>query len=220
MMVAGFMLALVSCTGHYKIDGVVDTIGYEGRQITLIEYLPFRTTRIDSCTVSHGRFQMKGVVDSIRFVFLCKDSRPIIPIYIERGHAVVKMHPTETTVSGTRQNDLFYRFLKKKIDCDNHFEEVSQQHRNLMRSGASARMIDNIQDSLQVIVDECETMICSFMADNYSEPAAVGIFMMLSAQPTREIPDLLKRILDAAPEEFLSQSYVSSYIRRMGYERD
>lgn len=220
MMVAGLVLALTSCTGHYKIDGVVETFGYEGRQITLIEYLPFRTTRIDSCIVNRGHFEMKGVVDSTRMVFLCKDSRPIIPIYIEKGHAKVKLLPTEMTVSGTRQNDLFYRFLKKKIDCDNHYEDVSQQHRTLVRSGASSNITDPVQDTLRMIVAECESMICSFMVDNYDEPAAVGIFMMLSGQPTNEIPDLIKRILDAAPDEFLHQSYVSGYIRRMGYERN
>ena len=220
IIAAGLMLAMMSCAGHYKIDGVVETIGYEGRELSLVEFLPFRTTRIDSCRVNHGKFQMKGKVDSTRLVFLCKDSRPIIPLYIEKGHARIRLLPTEMTVSGTRQNDLFYSFLKKKIAIDNRYEDMSQKRISMSRTGLDSRNIEMIQDSLRIIVDECEEMICSFMAENYNEPAAVGVFMMLSVSPTNEVPDLLKRILDAAPDDFLSQSYVDGYTHRMGYDRN
>lgn len=216
---AGLVLAMVSCTGTYRIDGVVDTFGYEGRELSLIEFLPYRTTKYDSCRVDHGRFQMKGKADSTRLVFLCKDNHPIIPVYIEKGRAKVRILPTEMTVSGTRQNDLFYSFLQQKILYDNRFEDLSQRRMSMSRSGMDSRRMELIQDSLRMIVDECEDMICSFMADNYNEPAAVGVFMMLSAGPSNEVPLLVKRILDAAPDKFLSQSYVSGYVNRMGYVR-
>ena len=217
---AGMVLAMMSCTRTYTIDGVVETIGYEGRELSLIEFLPYRTTKIDSCKVVQGKFQMKGKADTTRLVFLCKDNRPIIPVYIEKGHSQIRILPTEMTVSGTRQNDLFYSFLKKKIDIDNRYEEMSQKRMGRTLSTLDARNMEMIQDSLRLIVDECEEMICTFMADNYEEPAAVGVFMMLSASPTNEIPSLVKRILDAAPEDFLSQSYVSGYTNRMGYDRN
>lgn len=219
LTLAGLMLAMVSCTKHYRIDGVVETFGYEGRELSLVEFLPYRTTRIDSCIVNHGKFQMKGTVDTTRLVFLCKDNRPIIPVYIEKGHAQIRLLPTEMTVSGTRQNDLFYSFLKKKIAIDNRYEDMSQKRFTLARSGMDARTMELIQDSLKMIVDECEEMICSFMAENYKEPAAVGVFMMLSVSPNNEISPLVRRILDAAPDYFLSQSYVSGYTKRTGYDR-
>ena len=220
MTLAGLMLALVSCTGHYKIDGVVETLGYEGRELSLIEFLPYRTTKYDSCVVNHGRFQMTGKADTTRLVFLCKDNRPIIPIYIEKGNAKVSLLPTEMTVSGTRQNDLFYSFLKKKIAYDNLYEDLSQRRFTMSRQGLDSRRMEIIQDSLRIVVDECEDMICSFMADNYDEPAAVGVFMMLSAGPTNEVSSLVRRILDAAPDEFMRQSYVNGYISRTGYARN
>ena len=220
MTLAGLMLALASCTGHYKIDGVVETLGYEGRELSLIEFLPYRTTKYDSCVVNHGRFQMTGKADTTRLVFLCKDNRPIIPIYIEKGNAKVSLLPTEMTVSGTRQNDLFYSFLKKKIAYDNLYEDLSQRRFTMSRQGLDSRRMEIIQDSLRIVVDECEDMICSFMADNYDEPAAVGVFMMLSAGPTNEVSSLVRRILDAAPDEFMRQSYVNGYISRTGYARN
>lgn len=220
MTLAGLMLALTSCTGHYRIDGVVETLGYEGRELSLIEFLPYRTTKYDSCVVNHGRFQMTGKADTTRLVFLCKDNRPIIPIYIEKGNAKVSLLPTEMTVSGTRQNDLFYSFLKKKIAYDNLYEDLSQRRFSMSRQGLDSRRMEIIQDSLRIVVDECEDMICSFMADNYDEPAAVGVFMMLSAGPTNEVSSLVRRILDAAPDEFMRQSYVNGYISRTGYARN
>ena len=220
MTLAGLMLALASCTGHYKIDGVVETLGYEGRELSLIEFLPYRTTKYDSCVVNHGRFQMTGKVDTTRLVFLCKDNRPIIPIYIEKGNAKVSLLPTEMTVSGTRQNNLFYSFLKKKIAYDNLYEDLSQRRFTMSRQGLDSRRMEIIQDSLRIVVDECEDVICSFMADNYDEPAAVGVFMMLSAGPTNEVSSLVRRILDAAPDEFMRQSYVNGYISRTGYARN
>ena len=219
LTVAGLMLALASCTGHYRIEGVVETFGYEGRELSLVEFLPLRATRIDSCRVNHGRFYMKGPVDSTRLVFLCKDGHPIIPVYIEKGHAKIKILPTDMTVSGTRQNDLFYSFLKKKIEIDNRYEDMSQRRVSMSRLGFDSRRMELIQDSLRMIVDECEEMICSFMAENYNEPAAVGVFMMLSSAPSNDVPTLVKRILDAAPDDFLSQSYVNGYTDRMGYDR-
>lgn len=220
MTLAGLMLAFASCTGHYKIDGVVETLGYEGRELSLIEFLPYRTTKYDSCVVNHGKFQMTGKADTTRLVFLCKDNRPIIPIYIEKGNAKVSLLPTEMTVSGTRQNDLFYSFLKKKIAYDNLYEDLSQRRFSMSRQGLDSRRMEIIQDSLRIVVDECEDMICSFMADNYDEPAAVGVFMMLSAGPTNEVSSLVRRILDAAPDEFMRQSYVNGYISRTGYARN
>lgn len=219
VFVAGFMLALMSCTNQYRIDGVVETFGYEGRELSLIEFLPNRITKFDSCVVNHGKFQMKGPADTIRLVFLCKDGRPITPVYIEKGHATVRLLTTEMTVSGTRQNDLFYSFLKKKIEIDDRYEDMSQRRVALSRSGLDPRRRELIQDSLRMIVDECEEMICSFMAENYNEPAAVGVFMMLSSGPSNGVPSLVKRILDAAPDDFLSQSYVNGYTDRMGYDR-
>lgn len=216
---AGMMLAMMSCAGHYRIDGVVETFGFEGSELSLIEFLPYRTTKFDSCIVNHGRFQMKGRIDTTRLVFLCRDDRPVIPVYMEKGRTRISLMPTEMTVAGTRQNDLFYSFLKKKIAIDNRYEDISQKRMSMSSNSFDPRRMELMQDSLRMIVGECEEMICSFMAENYKEPAAVGVFMMLSASPSNEVPPLLRRILDAAPEYFLSQSYVNGYTRRTGYVR-
>ena len=138
---------------------------------------------------------------------------------MEKGRTKVTIMPTEMTASGTRQNDLFYSFLQKKIAIDNRFEDLSQRRSSMSRSGFDSRKMELVQDSLRMIVDECEEMICSFMDQNYNEPAAVGVFMMLSAGPSTEISPLLRRILDSAPKEFLDKSYIKYYTGRVNYAR-
>ena len=78
---------------------------------------------------------MKGRADTTRLVFLCKDNHPITPVYIEKGRISIKLLSTEMTVSGTRQNDLFYSFLNKKIEIDNRYEDMTQKRISMSRSG-------------------------------------------------------------------------------------
>ena len=219
LIIASLALAFVSCAGLYNINGIVETSGFEGRELSLIEFLPSGTTKYDSCVVNHGRFQMKGCVDSTRMVFLCREGQPLTPVYLERGNITISLLPTKMQVSGTRQNDLFYTFLHQKVACDNRYEDMIQHRLSLSRTGMDAERMEVIQDSLRIIVDECEDMIFSFMKQNYNEPAAVGVFMMLSAGPSNEVSPLIRRILDAAPDKFLRESYVNGYIRRVGYAR-
>ena len=209
MTLAGLMLALASCTGHYKIDGVVETLGYEGRELSLIEFLPYRTTKYDSCVVNHGRFQMTGKADTTRLVFLCKDNRPIIPIYIEKGNAKVSLLPTEMTVSGTRQNNLFYSFLKKKIAYDNLYEDLSQRRFTMSRQGLDSRRMEIIQDSLRIVVDECEDTNFAIIVHSSSD-FIIDFARVLPGVPKAPIksrvilaPEHAKRLLTALQENIM-----------------
>lgn len=216
------LAALASCGGRYHIEGVVDAFGYEGRRLNLVEFHPEGSIIYDSCVVNGGRFQMSGRTDSIRLMFLCKgtDADVIIPFYLEKGRSRIEIHPTDKKVSGTRQNELFYTFFKRKIEIDNRYEDLSLRKMSLYRSGLNSKLIQSLQDSLCMTVNECEDMIVSFMEENYLEPAAVGVFMMLSTQESQEIPSLLRRILDAAPNEFLSQTPIKLYTERTHYKRN
>ena len=60
--------ALAACGRSTYIDGTVDTYGFEGRTLTIVEFLHSSVIH-DSCLVSHGKFGMKGKTDDIRLVF-------------------------------------------------------------------------------------------------------------------------------------------------------
>lgn len=213
------ILLLSACKGNYNIQGSVDAFGYEGCSMSLVEFTANGINVIDTCRVHHSSFQMNGSFDSIRFVMLCKDSIPVMPMYLEKGKTQISIKPTEMRASGTRQNDLFYAFLDDKNEIDNRFDEMMQKHLQLVQADViDSGELQVVRDSISTIIRECEDLITSFIMENSKERVAVGVFSMLLG-PTDQISPLVKRILDTAPEEFLLNPTVGNYIQRVGYQR-
>lgn len=216
---AGLVMLLASCH-HYSLEGTVSAYGYEGHSLSLVEFKQDGVVVHDSCVVNHGRFAMNGSVDSTRFVLLCKDGEPVIPMYMEKGNINVNITCTEMTVSGTRQNDLFYSFLKEKNAIDSRYDEMQQKSIQLAQSGMVNRNeIKAVRDSIGIIISECENLIYGFVSSNYSEQAAIGVFSMLLFGAPNEVSPLINRILQTAPESFFAEPAVSEYVRRVGYSR-
>lgn len=219
--VTGTIAALAACgRSTYIIDGTVDTYGFEGKTLTIVEFTPHSSVIHDSCLVSHGKFGMKGMTDDIRLVFLCRDDQPIMPLYLESGRVRVIIQTSGIQCSGTRQNDLLSSFLMQKKPLDNMYDDVWRRRMEMLRSGSVDRdIMSRLQDSLQSIVSECENLIYSFITSNYNEKASVGVFAMLTVNPGTRISTLMKRILDEAPEDFLENPAIKDYIQRAGYVR-
>lgn len=213
------VLLVSSCKSEYSVEGSVDSFGYEGCSMSLVEFAMDGFNVIDSCRVLHSRFQMNGPVDSVRFVMLCKDSIPVLPMYLEKGNTVIKISPTGMRVSGTRQNDLFYSFLDEKNDIDNRFDEMQQRRMQIMQSDViDSEELQIVHDSLSTIIRECEDLITTFILSNTREQAAIGVFSMLLGQYDHMSP-LVRRILDSAPDSFFKNPTVAEYTAKVGYVR-
>lgn len=216
---AGLVMLLASCH-HYSLEGTVSAYGYEGHSLALVEFNQDGFVIHDSCVVNHGRFEMNGSVDSTRFVLLCKDGQPVIPMYMEKGKINVNITCTEMAVSGTRQNDLFYSFLKEKNAIDSRYDEMQQKSIQLAQSGTmNQKEMKEVRDSISTIISECENLIYGFVSSNYSEQAAIGVFTMLLGGAPNEVSPLINRILESAPGSFFDVPSVSEYVRRVGYSR-
>ena len=203
--------ALASCGSRYCIDGSADLYGYDGKQLSAVVYDGSRFVSVDSCEVRHGRFSMEGLIDSVRFAVLCCDSRPVLPLFLEKGNITVKMSASGLDVSGTRQNNLLYEFLARKKELDNRFEDMFQQRENIAASRFEA--------DVKKMVQEAEDYFYNFISSHYEEPVGLSVFvMMCDAQPRDgQMTPLIKRILDSAPESFLKKKFVRNYISRCGY---
>ena len=216
----GVVLVSVSCGSNYVIEGTVGAYGYEGQLLTVVEFTPYSSTTFDSCLVSHGKFNMKGKTDQTRLVFLCRNGQPVLPLYLERGKTTVSIEPTDIQRGGTRQNELLNSFLISKKPLDNKYDDVWQKRVELMRSGRiDNERMSELQDSLRLIVTECEELIYNFISSNYREEAATGVFAMLTATSGRQISPLMRRVLDDAPEKFINSPIVQDYIGRTGYTK-
>lgn len=214
-------LMCASCMGSYQIEGNVDGHGYDGHVMSLVEYTQQGFQVLDSCMVNHGAFSMDGATDTVRFVMLCKDYVPVIPMYLEKGRTKVRLSPTEMVAHGTRQNNLFYSFLQEKNEIDNRFDDMQQKMQQLYQDDVVDRQeIQAIRDSISSIIAECEDLIFGFISSNFNEQAAVGAFLMLTFGPTNgNIPPLVRRIVDVAPDKFLKNSAVDQYLKSVGYSR-
>jgi hypothetical protein len=211
---------LSSCNRPYQINGTVEVYGYDGKNLSLVSCSDGSFKVIDSCRVNHGTFHMKGKTDNVRFVVLCKEGEPIMPLYIEGGTTNVSVMPTYLKASGTKQNDLLYGFLQKKSAIDSRYEDFYQKKMNLMISGKSnLNEFHTIEDSINSIVKEAEELIYCFISKNYKEQAAVGIFSMMcnSSRDSSSVTPLMRKILDNAPEEFLDAPNIQAYVGRVGY---
>ena len=51
---AGICLILSACSGRYRIEGTVDTIGYEGHMMKVKQFTESGAVTYDSCAVNHG----------------------------------------------------------------------------------------------------------------------------------------------------------------------
>lgn len=220
-MASYMFLCAACCGGHYHVDGIAEGHGYDGHSMSLVEFTSDGIHVLDSCLVNHGQFNMDGIVDSIRFVMLCRDNIPVIPMYLERGRTSVSLSPTEMKARGTRQNDLLYSFLAEKNLIDNRFDDMQQKMVQLAESDIIDQpALDSARDSLNAIIAECEDLIYGFVTSNFGEQAAFGVFSMLTFYPgNNEISPLVKRIVDVAPGEFLSIPSVDQYLTRVGYSR-
>lgn len=213
------VLLMTACKGHYSIQGTVDAFGYEGCSMFLVEYTANGVSIIDSCKVHHSAFRMDGSLDSVRFVMLCKDNTPVLPMYLEKGKTSIVISPTEGYASGTRQNDLFYSFLKEKNRIDNRFDDMMQRQLQLVQADViDSDELQGVRDSLSDIVRECEDLIASFILDNSKESVAVGVFSMLLG-PADQMSPLVRRILDSAPKSFFKNPTVADYAAKAGYRR-
>ncbi|MBQ0094549.1 MAG: DUF4369 domain-containing protein [Bacteroidetes bacterium] len=217
---AGICLMMAACSGRYRIEGTVDTIGYEGHMMKVMQFTESGAVTYDSCAVNHGKFLMKGRTDSTRFVVLCNDGRPVIPMYLEKGRSHIAIQRTEVNVSGTRQNDLFYSFLKDKNAIDSRYDELWQKRMSMIRSDVmDSQELDEVHDSLTALVSECEDMIYRFVSSNYNEQVSIGVFLMLCGSPANEMSPLVRRILDSAPDSFINSPVITRYASRVGYTR-
>ena len=209
------MACMVSCHRNYSIEGNVELYGFEGTRMYLVTHENDEFIAVDSCSVRHGRFNMEGRADSAVFAMLCHGFEPVMPLFIERGNINIHIAPSVIDVSGTRLNDMLYDFLDRKNEIDNHFEDLIQRSQHLADILNPSVSYD---DSLKLLVNEAEEFIYGFVKKHYNDPLGVCVFMMACyGDQMSEPTPLIRRIIDNAPDKFLTNRKIRSYMTRVGY---
>lgn len=220
MLCVSVLMAVCSCQSRYRIDGITEAYGHEGSTMYLVYFEKGVAHTIDSCIVNHGRFHMENTLEKPRYVLIWKNNQTVLPLIIEDGNIEVKITPEDANVSGTPQNEILYSFLHEKEQVDRLYDEINQKRIQLIRQKPiDVEALNATRDSLSKVVVECESLVLDFFRTNWTEPAAQGVFMMLTWNLHDNVPRVIRNILDEAPEDFMQDSYVIEMVSRVGYEK-
>lgn len=177
-------LLLFSCQGHPKfiIQGQMSDDTFDGEQMYLVPLFDATEDKVDSCTISQGKFQFEGTADSSQ-VFILRP-KPILRINIqealvvkEEGRIFVKMGQS-SFVGGTSTNDSLQSWKIQKEARDQKIHNLQLADRNL--SGSFKKAIDYQIDSLIIARKNYY-----FEAAKRNQDNALGqmILKMLGKQP-------------------------------------
>ena len=76
---------VISCSDKYNIAGNTSQSVLNGKMAYLKEFDDEALKAIDSCEVVHGKFNMTGILDSVRCVSFYMDNENVIPVVLEQG---------------------------------------------------------------------------------------------------------------------------------------
>ncbi len=206
---------LVSCADQYKLLGTTNIHGLEGQTLYLKVYDDDDLRKMDSCRVTHGKFEFRGTMDTTVMANLFAGEQSLLPVVIESGDLRVRIDDVDQRISGSPLNDTLYNFIRQKTQLDNQISELLQREGRLVMDGVDfddvVRILNAEYLSLSVQNDE---LVTGFIKRNYNNVLGPGIFMIMTS--TYSYPVLtpqIEEILITAPPYFRNHPYVKAYER-------
>lgn len=218
---------LSSCAEQCSIAGNSTLSSLDGQMLYLrVSHGVAPAHDLDSCEVVHGRFSFYNKVDSAITATLCMGEESLMPLVLENGTINVEVDHVGQRVTGGPLNDKLCKFLQKRDQLENQRWELDRKYIKLMHEGHPVEYINELLGPraarLTKAAEELET---KFIIDNFDNPLASGCFMWIFSRYTMPVmTDQVKRIVSVAPQHFLNDPYVHSYLMRarthMAQEKD
>lgn len=205
----------ISCADSYSIMGTSNIQNIEGKTITLMTSESNAWRMLDSCEVLHGRFLMKGKVDSNVIATLFLDGQPIMPMILEPGKIDVTISNPVFKVEGTPLNDSLYAFIARKYKLDMRVVEMERMEAQMIMNGYTQHEIQQYLDSVYLVLgDNMRSLVCDFIGDNYDNPLSLcGFSMLCNGLPYPTITPLIQNVIDDAPQSFLKHPLISEFLK-------
>lgn len=223
---ASGVAALVSagCSSQYDINGNSNLSVVDGSMAYLhidSREVESGVDRIDSCIVEHGRFRFGGDMDSVVFARICLSGGLSIPLVIEDAPITVRIDAVGQTVEGGVLNQQLYKFLQKRDRLENRLWKAEQEFIHALRHGCDdiEDMREKLEKQTNKIKQEIEEAEIKFIRDNYTNALGPGYFMILCDQ--QGLPVMTEQMLEIiakAPESFIYQPSIYSYLMTAGYD--
>jgi hypothetical protein len=158
---------------------------------------------------------MSGKVDSVVIGTLFLDGKPILPVILEPGKVDVELSNWQLSVTGTSLNDSLYSFIRRKHKLDLRVAEMERMEPQMIMNGYSQEYIQAHIDSVyKQLSDEMQSLVCTFIGDNYHNVLGLcGFSMLCNGLPYPVITPLMQQVLDDAPQEFLEHPSIRKFLK-------
>lgn len=207
------VLAFVSCANSYNIEGSSNLSTLDGQKLYLKVFADDDMKCVDSCDVVHGKFAFSGSMDSTQWANIYMDQSFLVPVVLESGDIVIRIDNTQTTISGTPQNEELNSFLRSYAQFQNQYSELVRSNTQMLMNGLTEEEA-NRHSSIQLgqLVQKADKQFTTFIANNFDNAVGPCAFMLLTMgnqYPTMEV--WMEDLLSKASASFKNDGYVRFY---------
>ncbi len=211
----GLAMVMAGCADQYRLAGTTNIHSLEGQTLYLKVYAVDDLRKMDSCRVTHGKFEFKGSMDTAVMANLFVGEQSLVPVVIESGDLRVRIDDMSQQMSGSPLNDTLYNFIRMKTQLDNRISELSQREGRMVMDGMDFDDVVRILNTEYLsLASQNDELVTSFIKRNYNNVLGPGIFMIMTSGYTYPVmtPQIEDIIVSASPY-FLRHPYVSTYVR-------
>lgn len=206
LFAAAGVMALAACQekGGYTINGTIAG-AKDGDYVYMRYYDGKEAFTLDSALVKNGKFEFKGMPDSVfapKFIIYGNEEQNInATVFIEDGIINVDMAEGNSKVSGTPSNDAFAAFTEKYAGFENQMTAIATTFRT------DTTLTDVQKDSLLKEYDKVmnEGMDYIYAQTEANINNAVGAYMLQSNGFLFEV-EQASALLEKLPQKYLSSS--------------
>lgn len=209
------LLLSVSCADQYRLTGTTNIHELEGETLYLKVFENDNLRNMDSCQVTHGKFQFRGVMDSTVMANLFVGNQSLMPVVIEGGELRVRIDEISQQISGSPLNDTLYSFIRQKTQLDNQIAELSEKEGRMVMDGMEHNeVVARLNAEYMELSAKNDALVTGFIKRNYDNVLGPGIFMIMTSSYNYPIlTPQIEEILTSATPYFTSHPYVSAYVR-------
>lgn len=202
-----------SCSSEYVLNGNTDSF-FDGARAYLKIEKDGKLLAVDSCDILHGKFSMQGDVDVPFVCALFIGDEAIMPVVLEKGDISVKIGRQDIVVSGTELNNMLSNFMEQKERFERHMALLERKEAQLILEGYTAEgAAAYMRDSLAAAGGQLDSYVEDFIKEHYNTVLGPCVFRLLcSTLPYPFFTNQIERILDDAPEVFLSDDFVKDFV--------
>lgn len=208
------LAAFTSCAKKYKIEGVSSVASLDGKMLFLKAITGNNLVNIDSAEVVHGKFSMKGKIDSVEMAMLYMDDESIMPLVVENGDIFISITNSEQKVSGTPLNNKLYTFIDKKNSLEMKMEDIQKKEAKMIMNGEDPMAIQmQLVREADALGKQMEDHVEEFIVNNSNNVLGPCIFIMLcNSFPHPVITPQIDEIIRKTSESFKSNRLVRDYL--------